>query len=340
MRNDSFHSPRRGSGLGGLPAPGAPGQTALARTRRSGWHRCGAGTTPFLFGALLAFLAVLAAGCQDRLTIPSNPRILNQSGPYTYSDEDWARVLRDHVRDGLVDYAGLDRDREPLDRYYALLGVTGPSRTPDQFPTSAHATSYWINAYNALAVLFVLNIYPVETIYDMDPSMPKIELATFRVDGRTCTLPEIEAKILEASDGDVRALFATSQGALGTPRLSSGPMRAATLERQLTQAAADALNNPRILRIDHAGRQILVWHLVLTRKDDFLDYWRTRRRTRTAYLLNVLADMASTRRRRALQGAVGYAFQAIPFDRRLNDWKSGLSSEFPGGSGSDRPLVP
>jgi hypothetical protein len=290
--------------------------------------------------ALSAALAACSAGCRDRLTVPANTRLLDQSAPYTYTDQDWALVLRNYVRDGLVDYTSLARNREPLDRYYALLGVTGPSLTPDQFPTAAHATAYWINAYNALAILFVLNIYPVETIYDMDPSMPKIELATFRVDGRTWTLPEIEARILRVSDGDVRALFATCQASLGTPRLSSEPMRAATLERQLAQAAADALNNPKILRIDSADRKILVWHLIPTRKDDFLNYWRTRRRTQTAHLLSVLADMASAQRRRMLQGAVGYVFQAVPFDRRLNDWRPGTSAATPGWSGGDRPLVP
>lgn len=305
MHYHSLSSPRKGTGLSGL-----------------------------LVAAAVS--ALLSAGCQDRLTVSPNQRLLNHSSPYTYSDADWALVTRDYVRDGLVDYAGLAANREPLDRYYALLGVTGPSRTPGQFPTSADATAYWINAYNALTMLFVLRLYPVETIYDADPSMPKIELATFRVDGRTYTLPQIEAKILQASNGDVRALFAISQASLGTPRLSPEPFRPSTLERQLTQAAADALNNPRILRIDYTGRQILVWHLVLTRKKDFLNYWCTRRRTQNANLLSALMDMASVERRRALQGAVGYVFQAVPFDRRLNDWRTGM----PSGASGERPLVP
>lgn len=208
--------------------------------------------------------------------------------------------------------------------------MTGPSRTPDQFPSGAHATAYWINAYNVAVILFVLQYYPVETIYDI--SIPKIELASFRVDGGAYTLPQMESKMLEASGGDVRALFATSRGALGTPRLSSEPIRAMLLERQLTDAAADALNNPRLLRIDHTARQILVWQVVLARKADFLEYWRTRRRTQTAHLLSVLMDLASAGRRRSLQGAVGYTFQTVPFDRALNNWGSG--------SPDGRPLVP
>lgn len=277
-------------------------------------------------------LALLTAGCQNPLSVNPDVRLLGQDRAYTYSDQDWATVLSRYVHDGLVDYAGLAADREPLDRYYALLGMTGPTQTPDQFPSSAHATAYWINAYNALVLLVVLPRYPIETMYDL--SLPRLESDfTFRVDGRVYCLAEIEDKILEASDGDVRTLFATSRAALGTPRLASEPMRATMLERQLVEAAADALNNPKILRIDHAGRQILVWQAILRRKNEFLNYWRTRRRTESADLLSVLMDMADTRRRRALQSAVGYTFQTMPFDRALNYWGVGMPT-------GERPLVP
>lgn len=278
---------------------------------------------PGLPGLLLAavVLAVLTAGCEQPVSIRPNLKVLNQAPPYGYTDQDWAQVLHDYVHDGLVDYAGLAAHHELLDRYYALLGVTGPARTPDQFPSAAHATAYWINAYNAAVILFVLQHFPAETIYD--ESVPKIELASFRIDGQARTLPQIESKILEASGGDVRALFATSRGSVGTPRLPAEPMRPATLERQLADAAADALNNPRLLKVDHAGRQILLWQLVLTRKDDFLKYYCTRRRTSNAHLLGVLMDLASAERRRSLQSAVGYVFHPMPFGRPLNNWSSG-----------------
>ena len=236
-------------------------------------------------------------------------------------------VLRDNVRYGLVDYEALARSREPLERYYALLSVTGPSRTAEQFPSHAHTTAYYLNAYNALVLCAVLERYPVTTMYDL--SMPRLEYEyTFTLDGQPCTLAKVEAKLLEQSNGDVRTLLATSRAAMGTPRLANEPFRPQTLDAQLAQAAADALANPDLLRIDHVTRTILVWQLLLHREGEFVEFWKQRRRVRAAYLFNVLADLASPEGRRALQGAVGYNFEPMPFDRTLNRWspKAGESS--------------
>lgn len=274
---------------------------------------------PVCRAVLAGAAAVLLAGCGPRPNVPPDMRALGQAPPYLYSDQDWATVLRDYVHNGAVDYSTLSKTRQPLDRYYALLSVTGPTQTADQFPSPAHRTAYWVNAYNALVLTAVLQRYPIETLYDY--SLPRLESDyTFRVDGRLLTLAQIENLILQASDGDVRALFATSRASLGTPRLSGEPIRPTMLERQLTEAAADALNNPKLLRIDHAGRSVLVWQLVLGRQEDFLHYWRTRRRAQGSQLLSVLLDLASAERRRALQGAVGYSILAMPYDRALNSW--------------------
>jgi len=280
---------------------------------------------------LAAGLGMMAAGCTQPVTIDPNTRLLDRPGPHAYSDQDWAAVLRDCVRDGLVNYAGLAAGREPLDRYYALLGETGPSRTPDQFRSAAHATAYWINAYNAAVLLFVLEHFPAETIYD--ENTPKIEAATFRVNGQVYTLPQMESKILQVSGGDVRALFATSRGALGTPRLPAEPIRAATLEPQIARAAADALNNPRILRIDQAGQQVLVWQVVLAHRDDFERYYCARHRAAKPPLLSVLMVMASAERRGALGVAAGYPLRTMPFGWQLNNCATGAAV-------GERPLVP
>lgn len=304
----------------------SPEHASAGHRHASARRRCHTGALAGV--ALIA--AVLCGGCAPQIAFAPKASLLGQGPPYTYSDQDWALVLRDYNHHGLVDYAGLARNRDPLDRYYALLGVTGPSATPEQFPSGAQATAYWVNAYNALVVLFVLQQFPTETIYDV--ALPKIEEATFQVDGRPITLPEIEDRFLASSNGDVRALFATSRGSMGTPRLAAEPLRAGMLERQLAEATTEALSNPRLLRTDHAGRHILVWQHVLTRQDEFLNYLRTRRRVQNVALFSVLLELASPERRRLLQSAVGYTFHPIPFDRALNNWSAETSS--------DRPLVP
>ena len=266
----------------------------------------------------MAGAALAAAGCAGPNVRPSLS-LLPPTRPLIYADTDWAAVLRNHVREGLVDYAGLLANREPLERYYALVGETGPTATPDQFATRAATTAYWINVYNALVLRAVLERYPVSTMYDL--AMPRLEYDyTFRVDRKIMNLTEVENRLLADSAQEARALLATSRAATGTPRLTSEPFRTDTLENQLTQAAAEALDNPNLLRIDHLSKSILVWQEILDHEQDFVEYWRLRRRVRSAYLYNVMLDLASIHRRRGLQSAVGYHFRAIPFERRLNDW--------------------
>ncbi len=253
-------------------------------------------------------------GCKEPDIRPETALI---ERPYRYSDNDWARVLRGFVRSGLVDYDGLAAHPEDLNRYYALVSVTGPSSTPDQFPGRAAATAFWINAYNALVLKVVLKHYPTRSVHDM--SLPRLETDyTFRVDRRVCTLAQVEQAMLEASGNDVRTLLATSRGALGTPVLWPEPMRAGTLDGQLATAAAKALDDPRIMRIDPAMHSVYVWQLILNRQSDFEEYWRSRRRASAGKLLDALAEMASPRTRRALLAAAGYTFRPIQFDRTLN----------------------
>ena len=262
------------------------------------------------------------AGCAE-ITIRPNPALIPQSQSVVYTDRDWALVLQDHVRAGLIDYDALSQNRENLDRYYALISVVGPSRTPEAFRSRPAKTAYWINVYNALVLLAVLERYPLVTMYDL--ALPVLEYQyKFVVDGRVRDLASIEAQILKESANDVRALFALSSAALGTPELASEPIRPDTLERQLARAAARALDNPHLCQVDHATRSILVWQKIIRRRKDFLSSWRVRRRVRTAYLFNVLCDMATAGRRRALQSAVGYHFREIPFDRKLNRYASRL----------------
>jgi len=259
-------------------------------------------------------------GCAE-VVIRPNPAMIPQGRSAVYSDSDWALVLQNHVRNGLVDYDALAQNRENLDRYYALISVTGPTRTPEAFRSRPARAAYWINAYNALVLQAVLQRYPLVTMYDL--SLPVLEYQyKFIVDGQVRHLAWIEEQILDESASDVRALFALSGAALGSPPLASEPIRPDTLERQLARAASRALEDPHICQVDHAARSILIWQKILTRRADFLKYWRLRRRVRAAYLFNVLLDMASVEGRRVLQAAVGYDFCEIPFDRKLNRYPS------------------
>src|SRR5205085_11259181 len=115
--------------------------------------------------------------------------------------------------EGLVDYGSLKANPVALKRYYALLSRTGPSLTPDQFSGRLEAAAYWINAYNALVLLAVLQHYPISTIHDL--SLPTLDYGyTFQVDGAGRNLKQIEEKAYQESSNDVRVFFVMCGGAM------------------------------------------------------------------------------------------------------------------------------
>ena len=274
----------------------------------------------WLFAGLACAAWAAGTGCAEQTIRPN--RGLLQEETARYSDHDWARVLDLYVRDGLVDYKALKASPKPLKQYYAILSQTGPTLTPEDFEARSDRVAYWINAYNALVLLAVLERYPVSTMYDL--SLPRLEHEYhFTVDGQECNLAWIERQMLAESGSDARVLLATSRAAMGTPCLADQPYRGAVLGGQLAQAAARSLKNPHLCRLDHDRQWILVWQMFLNREADFLAYWESRHRTETGYLFNVLLDLASPERRRQLQDVVGYQVVEIPFDRRLNEYRPG-----------------
>lgn len=276
----------------------------------------------------LLIMGTLVAGCAQ-VAVRPNVQLVPRPLPTTFDDKDWATVLREYVKNGLVDYDGLARNRDPLDRYYALISAMGPATAPDQFSSRNQKVAYDINAYNALVLCAVMEDPARPSLYDV--SMPSLETGIlFTLDGRPVTLRAIEERLLNESDGDVRIMFALSRAAVGSPALRFEPYRADSLERQLQETTAAALDNPYLLQIDNGQHAIFAWLNIFERQDAFLNYWQARRRTRAPTLLSVLIDMASPRRRQSLSAAIGYTIRPMPFDRRLNRWTSECAGPAPG----------
>lgn len=272
-----------------------------------------------LAAVFMGLTLIASVGCGGPVLRPSST-VLREVRHDAYSDRDWAIVLRDHIRYGLVDYDALREDSGPLMRYCALVSLNGPNCTPHHFPSRAHEVAYYVNAYNALVLRAVLSQpADIPTMYDL--ALPQLEYDyKFPIDRQEMTLAQIESKMLETSNNDVRTLLCTSRAAMGSPRLTNEPLRAETLDRQLAQTAAEALDLPEILRIDHSSRRLLAWQLIMQRENNFLEYWKSQRRVRTTTLFQVLSQLASPAKHRAMQSAVGYAIRANAFDRALNRW--------------------
>jgi hypothetical protein len=157
------------------------------------------------------------------------------------------RYLARHT-DGInrVRYAALRTDDRPaLEAYVAHLETIDPDGL-----NRAEQMAYWLNFYNALTLLVVVEHYPIASIRDIDISPGLFSNGPWgkklvTVNGEALSLDDIEHRILRPIWQDARIHYAVNCASIGCPNLQPEPFTAERLERML-EAGADAyVNHPR-----------------------------------------------------------------------------------------------
>lgn len=172
----------------------------------------------------------------------------------------WDRLLSAHVvRDtsgiNLVDYAGFsDDDRTALGQYVRSLSdmpISGFNRDEQ--------LAFWINLYNALTIDLVLAHYPVDSIRDISSgflSFGPWDKQLVAVEGEELSLNDIEHRIIRPIWKDPRIHYAVNCAAIGCPNLRREAYGGAGIDRALTEAAIEYVNDPRGVTI--SGDEIIV----------------------------------------------------------------------------------
>ncbi len=172
-------------------------------------------------------------------------------------------LLKKYVNsDGEVNYAGWKastQDRRALQTYLNSL-----SRA-DTAMAAAHEAklAYWINAYNAMTLEGILEVYPTTSIrnhtkklgYDIWHDL-KLQLGDTEIN-----LNDIEHKVLRKMN-EPRIHFAIVCASVGCPRLLNEAYTAEALERQLSSNTVDFFSRSRNLKFD-AGRKQLQLSAIL-----------------------------------------------------------------------------
>jgi uncharacterized protein DUF547 len=176
----------------------------------------------------------------------------------------FADLLKNYVKDGVVDYAGFKRNESRLDAYLRMLeGVnTGTLERRAQF-------AFYVNAYNAWTIKLILTGYPgVESIKDLGSvfkSPWKKEIV--RLDGDSVSLDHVEHEILRPRFKDARVHFAINCASRGCPPLFAEPFQGDILEQQLDTVTGAFLNDPGYNRLD--GNTLYVSRIFKWFKEDF-----------------------------------------------------------------------
>jgi hypothetical protein len=155
----------------------------------------------------------------------------------SFSNDDWANVLaKVATPDGYVRWDTLQSDqdtRDALSKYVGLLSTVSPQSRPDLFPARNDVKAYWINAYNALSIYWVIcHGYP--------GTIPAQRPDAFMIGGKPMRLVDIDARL-----HDRMVFFALNGCAHSDPPLHGTPYDGAVLDAQLADQGHRYLSDPR-----------------------------------------------------------------------------------------------
>ena len=216
----------------------------------------GAALTVVLGLAVGSFVVTKAAAAKEPLgqTVPAAQQVSMDEIDHGSYDA----LLRKHVdKDGYVNYAAWHRskqDRQALTEYLASLSrgsLTAKSSREGQL-------AFWINAYNAVTLEGILQVYPTDSIRKHTSKLGGYNVWTdlpLLVGGRPHSLEDIEHKVLRKMN-EPRIHFAIVCASVGCPRLYNQAYVADKLNDQLAINASDFFSRPQNFQVDKSGMKV------------------------------------------------------------------------------------
>jgi hypothetical protein len=176
----------------------------------------------------------------------------------------WSQVLQAHVQGDAFDYAALKKDRAKFDAYITALEAVTLDDLREASKESRYA--FWIDAYNAYTVKFVLDAYPVKSIRELgddktsvwDRHLVPLGKLFPRLEKPKLTLNDIENKILRPELEDARVHAAINCASKGCPPLRAEAFVAEKLDAQLDEQVKAWLGDATRNRFDRDKNEIEV----------------------------------------------------------------------------------
>ena len=246
--------------------------------------------------------AILLVGA---LVAPA-PAQTRQPDPYA----GWARVLERFVNDrGEVDFHRLAGERADLEAFLEYVARVSPRTAPELFPGRDAALAYYINAYNALAMVNVIDSgfpHSLGGLY----KLWFFGIKRFSVGGERMSLYALENEVIRPL-GDERVHFALNCMSVSCPRLPREPFLPGSLNRQLESAAKAFFGDTGNLQLLSEGKRARVSGILDFYTKDFL----AKSPTLIAYI-NRYARKSIPE---------DYRVEFIDYDWTVNDQRSGRS---------------
>ena len=198
----------------------------------------------------------------------------------TAREQQWAPLLAACVAPPIVDYDCVLEHEDALRSYSASIASHGPTSTPDLFDSPDGELAYYINAYNALTLLGVIDNWPIETVHDVHGPIRISDGfgffygLRFRVDGNWMSLHRLETDLIRERFGDARIHAAVNCASASCPALLDRPYRGDDLDESLDAVTEVFASEPPHVHIDHDAQQIVLSQLYEWYPDDYVEHAR------------------------------------------------------------------
>ncbi len=161
----------------------------------------------------------------------------------------WNDLLKKYVdEDGNVNYLRFKNDMTRLETYLEYLQQNAPSSDWEKDEKLA----YYINLYNAATVKLIVDNYPTKSIKDIPNRWKKKWIA---IGKSTTSLNDIEHEVLRKMN-EPRIHFAINCASYSCPKLLNVAFTAKSMERLLSKATVDFVNDKKRNRFENGVAQL------------------------------------------------------------------------------------
>ena len=154
------------------------------------------------------------------------------STPFDHAHATFDRVLRTHVKDGLVDYTSIKNNPADLDTFLEDAAAVKES-TYDTWSQNQQL-AFLIDLYNAATIRLIIDNYPLESIKDIGNAIVGAwQKPVVRLFGKRKTLDYLEHSLIREKFDDPRIHFALVCAAISCPPLRAEAFVPDKLDAQL-----------------------------------------------------------------------------------------------------------
>ncbi len=235
------------------------------------------------------------------------PGQANSTPQIDHTHAAFTTLLAQSVKNDKVDYAGLKKNRAPLNAYVDSLAAVPESEFKSW--DKKQQMAYLINTYNAVTLKLVADHYPVKSIRDIGGEKGPWKQPVVRLFGKNQTLDHLEHDLLRPNYKEPRVHFAVNCASIGCPALRAEAFQATKLDAQMDEQARLFLRDATKNKVDVKNNTLHLSEIFDWFKADFVE--------KSGSLEKFIAPYVNDADRESLQKGA-FAVKHMKYDWTLN----------------------